>query len=66
MTISGIKTATASRGHRFVNRQFFAIIMAAVSVIGKAAEATIEARETYRHIKTTTSQVTIAKAAQIV
>lgn len=49
-----------------MKRQFLVIIIAAVSVIGNVAEATIDARETYRHIETTTSHVVIAKTAQIV
>ncbi len=64
-TISGIAVAMASNGQRLAKSQAGARAIARISARGKATEAVIEAKETYRHIRTTAAHTTIANSAQI-
>jgi len=66
ITINGIALAVMSNGHRLTKSQSGLRIIAKSNMIGKAIEATIEAKETYRHIKTTTAHIARANEAQIV
>jgi hypothetical protein len=66
ITISGIAIAAVSSGHKLVKSQPGLNTMANINVIGKVTEATIEASEMYRHIKTVTTHAAKAKTEQIV
>lgn len=66
ITISGIAIAAVSSGHRLVKFQSGLSIIANINVIGKVTEATIEASEMYRHIKTVTTHTAKATTEQIV
>ena len=66
MTISGIAVAAISRGHRLTKSQLGVKIIAIIKTSGKVTEAAMDARETYRHIKTTTIHIAKANKAQIV
>jgi len=66
ITISGITVATISNGHKLAKSQPGVSTVTSIKARGKAIEAAIEARDTYRHIKTTTAQTTKASGAQIV
>ncbi len=66
MTISGIAVAAISNGHRFAKFQPDVRIIAKIKTSGKVTEAPIDARDTYRHIKTSTTHIATANEAQIV
>ena len=66
MTINGIAVAAISNGHKLIKSQPGLRIIAKSKTSGKVTEAAMDARETYRHIKTTTIHIAIAKKAQIV
>ena len=66
ITISGIAVAAISNGHKLIKSQPGLRIIAKIKTSGKEIEAQIDARETYRHIKTTTTHIATANEAQIV
>ena len=66
MTITGIATAAVSSGHSVPKSQSAFRIIDKIKTRGKAIEAEMDARETYRHIKTTTTHIAMANEAQIV
>jgi hypothetical protein len=66
MTISGIAVAAISNGHKLIKSQPGLRIIAKIKTSGKEIEAQIDAKDTYRHTKTTTTHITTANEAQIV
>ena len=66
MTITGIATDVISIGHKPPSSQSGVRIIATIKTRGKVTEAAIDARETYRQIKTTTTHTTAANKTQIV
>ncbi len=66
ITISGIAVAAMSSGHRFTKSQLGVRIIAKIKTSGKVTEAPIDAKDTYRHIKTTTTHIATENEAQIV
>jgi hypothetical protein len=66
ITINGIAVAAINNGQRLMKLQPGIMIIAKVNTRAKEIEATIEAKETYRHIKTTTAHIARANTAQIV
>ena len=65
-TIIGIAMAAVSSGHRFAKSQAGVKTIIRIKAAGKAMEAVIEASETYRVARTTTTQSAKANAAAIV
>ena len=66
MTISGIAMDVISIGQRLAKGQSGMKIIAKNKTSGKVTEAAIEARETYRQIKTNTNHTPAANKTQIV
>lgn len=66
MTISGIAVAAISNGHKLIKSQPGFRTIARIKTMGKVTEAAMDARETYRHIKTATTHIAKANKAQIV
>ena len=55
-----------SNGHKLIKSQPGLRIIAKIKTSGKEIEAQIDAKDTYRHIKTTTTHIATANEAQIV
>ena len=66
MTITGIATAMINIGQRLLKSQPGVSIIATIKTRGIVTEAVIDARETYRQIRTTTIHVTAKNKAQTV
>ena len=66
ITINEIAVAATSKGQSVPTFQPGMMIIATIKTSGKATEATMEASEMYRHIKTSTAQTAKAMTAQIV
>lgn len=66
ITISGMAVAVVSNGHKSAKFQAGVRIMARMNAAGKVIEAAIEAREIYRHIRTTAVHTAKAIKEQIV
>ncbi len=66
MTISGIAVAATSKGQRLNKSQLCLRIIAKIKTSGKLTEAAMDANDTYRHIKTSTTHIATANEAQIV
>lgn len=64
--MTGIATAVINIGHRPANSQFGFRIMAVIKARIKVIEAAMDARETYRQIKTTAIHTPNATKTQIV
>ena len=62
----GITVAAVNKGHKLVKSQSGFTAVNTINAIGNATEAAIEPSETYRQIKTNTTQTKTAIPAQMV